>query len=108
MFSSISQTFTAIVMAGVAIALVFAFRHYMAAQSERRMLGMLERVGLDPAIATSGDIQSIMSEVRRRCRSCSSEDTCERWLRGETGGKNDFCPNRAVFESIRKSMGTTS
>lgn len=108
MFSSTIQNFVAILMVGAAVALVIAIRKYMATQSERRMLGMLERIGLDPAIATSGDTGSIMKEVRQRCRSCSSEDVCERWLSGDKGGTNDFCPNREVFESIRKSLGTTT
>lgn len=108
MFTSTFQALALVVMVGVAIALFIAFRHYIAVQSQRRMHGMLERIGLDPAIATSGDTRAIMKEVRRRCRSCTSEDVCERWLSGERGGENDFCPNRAVFDSLKKSMGTTA
>ena len=99
--------FTAIVMVGVAVALAFAIRQYMAAQSERRMVSMLERVGLDPAIATSGDPHAIMREIRHRCRSCASEDVCERWLAGEIGDENEFCPNRAVFESMKTTIAAS-
>jgi hypothetical protein len=34
-----------------------------------------------------------MKEVRQRCRTCSTEDVCERWLAGEEAGENIFCPN---------------
>ena len=104
---SMFQIFTAVLMVGVAIALVFRIRQYMAAQSERRMRTMLIKIGLDPTIASSGDSQTIMREVRQRCRTCSSEDACERWLTGEKGGENEFCPNREVFESMKKTIAAT-
>jgi len=63
---------------------------------------MIESLGLDPAIATSGDLPTIMNDVRRRCEHCQSEDVCERWLRGEVAGGNEFCPNARVFEILRK------
>jgi hypothetical protein len=101
---STMQMFAAIAMVGVAFLLFYAIRSYMAAQSERRMVSMLERVGLDPAIASSGDKRVIVREIRQRCRSCATEDVCERWLAGEEGGENEFCPNREVFESIKKTI----
>jgi len=101
------QIIGAIVMVGVAIIMVFAFRTYRAAKSERRMLAMLESVGLDPAIASSGDIETIMSEIRRRCQSCSSEALCERWLAGDEEGENAFCPNAKAFEVIKKHSVAT-
>lgn len=66
------------------------------------MLAMLEAVGLDPEIATSGEIPTIMKEVRQRCRSCATEAVCERWLQGNEEGDNDFCPNAKVFEILLK------
>ena len=104
---SMFQILTGVVMAGVAIALVYAIRQYMAAQSERRMRTMLIKIGLDPTIVTSGDNHAIIREVRQRCRTCSSEDVCERWLAGKQTGENDFCPNAKVFESIKKTIGAT-
>ena len=101
---SMTQIFAAIVMVGVAFFLVYAIRFYMAAQSERRMRTMLIKIGLDPTIALSGDSETIMREVRQRCRTCSTEDVCERWLAGEKGGENEFCPNSTVFESMRKTI----
>lgn len=103
---SIIQTVSAIVMAGVAVALFYVYRRYLAENSERRMRTMLETVGLDPAIATGGDIQTVMKEVRQRCQSCASEDVCERWLTGSEEGDNDFCPNSKVFETLKKYSGT--
>ena len=60
----------------------------MNAASERRMVGMLERVGLDPAIAEISDpdtivefsIKAVMEEIRQRCRACPNVNVCERWL----------------------------
>ena len=63
---------------------------------------MLESAGLDPALARSGEIPAIMNEVRQRCRSCSSEDVCERWLDGKETGSNAFCPNSKVFEILKR------
>ncbi len=105
---SMFQIFAAIVMVGMACALVFAIRWYMAAASERRMVSMLERVGLDHAIASSGDTQAIMKEIRQRCRTCNSENVCERWLAGEESGANEFCPNRTVFVSMKKTIAAAS
>ncbi|MDH3512653.1 MAG: DUF6455 family protein [Gammaproteobacteria bacterium] len=105
---TLTQFLAAIVMAGVAIGLFFAYRKYLAANSERRMLAMLESVGLDPAIASSGDIQTIMGEVRQRCQSCASEDVCERWLRHDEEGDNDFCPNARAFEILKKYSKTAT
>lgn len=99
---SLMQIFAALVMVGAAAGLFFAYRTYLAANSERRMRTMLESVGLDPAIAASGEIPTIMQEVRQRCRTCNSEDVCERWLKGDKEDPNDFCPNARVFEILNK------
>lgn len=103
---TLTQIISAIVMVLVALALVFAWRRYQTANAERRRLDMLEAMGLDPAIASSADLPTIMSDVRRRCEHCPSEDLCERWLRGEEAGGNDFCPNARVFEILRKYAAT--
>ena len=93
----------AIILVVVAIALVAWFLKYKAGTSERRMKEMLQRAGLDPEIATQVDSESIIREVRRRCRKCQSEDLCERWLAGEEGGDNAFCPNAEVFEELNRA-----
>ena len=95
------QVIAAIAMTLVAVSIVFGFERYLVANSERRMLTMIKSVGLDPEIATSGEIPAIMKEVRHRCRSCAAEAVCERWLQGSEEGDNSFCPNANVFEALR-------
>lgn len=96
------QIFAAIIMVAVALLLFFAYRRYLAANSERRMRSMLVSVGLDAELANSAEFPTIMEEVRDRCRHCSSEDVCERWLDGEVQGENQFCPNARVFRILSK------
>ena len=96
------ELFVAAGMIITALFLVFAYRGYLVRNSERRMRSMLSSFGLDPEIAASGDMDTIMKDVRYRCRQCSSEAACERWLAGEEGGDSDFCPNQRVFEILRK------
>jgi len=99
-----------ITVAVVLLALTVAFfewiRRYMASASERRMMSMLLSAGVDPEIARQGDTETIMNEVRRRCRRCESEGLCERWLAGEEKGENVFCPNAQVFESLGRTTTT--
>lgn len=102
MNASLMQIVAALVMVGIAIGLFFAYRTYLAVNSERRMRAMLESVGLDPALAASGEIATIMKEVRQRCRSCASEDVCEHWLAADKKDGNDFCPNARVFEILNR------
>jgi len=96
----------AIIMVAIVTALVAFFLKYKADTSERRMKKMLQRIGLDPEIFTQADSESIIREVRRRCRKCESEDLCERWLASEEGGDNDFCPNAKVFEELKRTSPT--
>lgn len=102
---SSAQIIVAIAMVGVAVALSIAYRKYLAANSKRRMQSMLKCIGVDPALVTRGDTETIMKEARRRCRSCASEDMCERWLKREEEGDNSFCPNSKMFEALRKHSG---
>ena len=66
---------------------------------------VLKSMGLDPTIASSGDAELIMQEVRTRCRHCAAEDKCERWLQGREEGDSAFCPNHRVFERLGKYSG---
>ena len=102
------QISVAIVMVVVSITFVVSIRRYMNATSERRMMRMLKRAGLDPEIATHGDIEAIVREVRSRCRKCQTEDLCERWLAGEEDGRNSFCPNANIFRNLARSAQHTS
>ncbi len=97
----------AIVMVAVTIALFLWIRQSMARASERRLIRMLQRAGLDPEIAKQGDTETIVKELRHRCRRCESEALCERWLAGEEKGQNVFCPNAQVFEMLARTARST-
>ncbi len=99
------QIIAAIVMVALAVSLFVAYRRHLAANSERRMRAMLVSVGLDAELADSEDIPTIMKEVRDRCRQCTAEDVCDRWLEGEVPGDNAFCPNHRVFRILSKYTG---
>ena len=101
------QFLAAIVMVAVALLLFLAYRRYLAVNSERRMRAMLVSVGLDPELANNEEIPTIMKEVRDRCRQCSAETVCERWLDGEVPGDNAFCPNHRVFRILGKYTDET-
>ncbi len=81
---------------------------HMRSVSARRMMRMMERVGLDPIIATRTypqtlaypQTEAIMKQSRRRCRGCQSEGLCERWLAGEVKRDNSFCPNSQTFITL--------
>jgi hypothetical protein len=102
---SLTQLFAAAVMVVAAFILATAYQRYLRKNSERRMLGMLKSTGLDPTIATSGDIELTMKVARTRCRHCNAEDKCERWLQGREEGSNAFCPNHRVFDALGKFSG---
>ena len=99
---SLMQIISAIVMLAVVGGLFFAYGNYLATNSERRMLSMVESIGLDPAIASNSELETIMRDVRKRCRSCPSEDVCERWLTCDEKDDNDFCPNSKAFTVLKK------
>lgn len=103
MTSTLSQILTAIILAALAIVLVWGYLRYKAAGSDRRLQAMLEKVGVDRTIAESRDNEAIMKEVRSRCGRCQTEDVCERWLAGAVEGDNEFCPNAGIFEVLAGS-----
>jgi hypothetical protein len=94
------------ILTGVVI--VVAMFSHMRSASAGRMTSMMERVGLDPIIATRTypqtlahpQTEAIMKRVRRRCRGCQSEGLCERWLAGAVKGENSFCPNAQTFNDL--------
>ena len=94
----------AITMVVVAVVLVAWFLRYKAGSSERRMKRMMQHYGLDPASASQGDVETIIREVRRRCRKCQFEGHCERWLAGKESGTSGFCPNARVFEELTRTV----
>lgn len=97
---SLTQILAAIVLLGLGLALVIGYRAYLVRNSERRMLSMIDSLGLDSDIASVAKYGPVMGEVRQRCRHCTAEDVCERWLRGEEEGDNAFCPNARVFNTL--------
>jgi len=97
------QIGAAIVMVAVSVAILVLFLRYLRATSERRLTRMLKHAGVDPEIAAQGDKETIFKDVRSRCRKCRSEDLCERWLAGEVGGDNAFCPNARIFSVLTRT-----
>ena len=73
MSNSMTLALVGVSMIGVALILVIAIRAYMAAASKRRMTSMLERVGIDPVLAATGDNAQIVREIRQRCHTCATE-----------------------------------
>ena len=102
------QIGAAIVMVAVTFALLVWFLKYWRATSERRLMRMLKRAGVDPEIATPGDTEAFIDNVRSRCRKCMSEDLCERWLAGKVEGENTFCPNARIFSILARTTNQTS
>ncbi len=102
---TLSQIGGAIVMVTVSIALLVWFLRYLGATSERRLMRMLKRAGVNPEIAAQDDTEGIIKDVRSRCRKCRFEDLCERWLAGEVEGENTFCPNARIFSILTRTTG---
>ena len=95
--------FVAIVLLVLAACLVSWFLKYKAAGSEKRMMRMMKRVGVDPELARRGDARTILRDIRGRCQKCQNEYPCEQWLEGEIEGGNSFCPNAHIFEFLKEN-----
>jgi hypothetical protein len=92
-------------MVTASVAFVVWFSRYVAAASERRMMRMLERTGLDPEVVRLGATAAIMRDVRSRCVRCPSEALCDRWFAGQVEGDNSFCPNAHIFRELTTTAG---
>ncbi len=105
-----TQISVAIIMVGVAVAIIVWLQTSQAAASARRMMGMITHVGLDSGTATLVDprTMAIRKEARRRCRRCPREDLCDRWLAGKVKGGNAFCPNGQTFRILAGARGSIS
>ena len=97
-----TEIIVALIMIAIAYSFVILFLKYKDDTSEKRLKRMLHRCGLDPETIEQGDAEAIIREVRARCRKCQTEAVCERWLAGEQGGENSFCPNAQTFEVLAK------
>ncbi len=103
------QITTAMLVVGATVALFMVRQNHKAAMSERRMISMMERVGLHSAIVFSGESGSVleyvigasMKKIRKRCQACSIVDKCERWLAGKEDGDNVICPNANEFDALK-------
>lgn len=95
----------ATIMVAVSVAMVVSFSRYMAAGSEARMMRMLARAGGDPEATRRAGAEALLRDVRSRCRSCPSEDLCDRWLAGKVEGANSFCPNAQMFRRLTGATG---
>lgn len=95
----------ALVMVAVIAALFVSLARYLRAGSERRMMRMLMRAGVDPDIATRGDKEAIIQNIRSRCQKCHAESVCEGWLAGKIEGENTFCPNAQIFSALTNNRG---
>ena len=95
----------AIVMVAVTVAIFVLLRRSMAADSARRMMGMMMRVGVDTGITPHGDsrTKAILKEARRRRAKCPREDLCDRWLGGKAEGDNTFCSNAPIWSSLSRT-----
>lgn len=76
------------------------------------MTAMLERLGLDPAIAAKADRKELWDSVaslsiddaRYRCLACKTVHECEAWLSTDATDGNDFCPNAELFKALKVIM----
>jgi hypothetical protein len=69
-----------------------------------RMHEMMRRLGVDPARLARLRRGDTYAEARARCLSCTAGETCLRWLDvpSISGGRPEFCPNLALFESCKR------
>lgn len=74
-------------------------------ETPRRLSRMLEALGLDPAIASSGDLPTIMSELKQRCSACQAGRACDSWLDSDERGDRSFCPNARALDVLRRLSG---
>ena len=95
-----TQISVAIIMVSVAVGSIVWINSSMAADSAKRTMGMMKRIGFDPSM-------TIGKEVRRRCRRCPREDFCNRWLAGKVKGGNTFCPNAETFRILAGASAPT-
>jgi hypothetical protein len=110
MDATMFQILVALGMVVATVGMVVWFERYLAAASSRRRIDMMKRFALDPDVWADGgaEAEAMMKRVRKRCRKCQAEDYCERWLSGQVGGRNSFCPNAHVFRALARSARATT
>ena len=95
----------ALFMVAVNIALAVWFARHLAAASERRMIHMLTRAGVDSEVVRRGGTE-VIQDVRSRCRRCPSEGLCDRWLAGKVVGDYSFCPNAPILGRLARAAAS--
>ena len=95
----------ALFVAAVGVALVVWFSRHAASASEKRMVHMLVRAGVDSRFSGHDDTWPILQVARGRCSGCRSEDLCDRWLAGKVEGDNSFCQNTQIFRILKRITG---
>ena len=95
------QFSVAIIVVGVVAALIMRPRPNTAAASAKRLMAMMTRAGVRAAALGDPRTMAMRKQARRRCRRCSSNDLCERWLAGKVEGGNSFCPNAQTIRLLK-------
>ena len=99
----------AVTMLAVNIAIFVWFQSSRAADSARRMMGMMVKFRLNPRMVTqdstvcfsmSPETKAIIKTAQWRCKRCPVEGHCDRWLCGKVEGSNTFCPNQQTFNLL--------
>ena len=94
--SSIMELYVGGFMVVLSVGCVLCFRDYRHRASTRRRLRMMKRIGLGV-----DQVAAVEGKLRSRCLTCHAEDVCERWLAGDVGGDNGFCPNAKKFQALK-------
>ena len=69
--------------------------------AELQIWPVMRRLGVSSEATPRHD--ATMARAIRRCVMCPSLEECEHWLASaKTGGIDEFCPNAAVIEGLRK------
>ncbi|HJP39654.1 MAG: DUF6455 family protein [Gammaproteobacteria bacterium] len=110
MDSLLSDAYLPVLMVITGIAVIVVLINHMRNASDMRMMRMMERVGLDPTMATRtypqtlsySQTEAILKRARCICRDCQKEGYCEQWLIGAVEGDNSFCPNAQTFCDLAK------
>lgn len=98
----VNTSSVAILMVGwVGVAIMWLFLSH-AEGANRRRGAMMARIGLHPDAVSldSPHTVDLGVAVRHRCRGCTVDGYCERWLAGEVQGDNSFCPNAETFKAL--------
>jgi hypothetical protein len=68
---------------------------------------VIERVGVNPAVAARVDRGVAFYEARTKCISCHLEQECRKWLARpmQRSSPADFCPNAEFLRYCRKKKG---